>query len=58
MKHDPPFVSTAVDLLKAMQTHLDFGTGQASGGVTALIDRINNADPNSPELSEDDTNQS
>jgi hypothetical protein len=58
MKHDFPFVSTATDLLKAMQSHPDFGTGQASERVATFIDRIDNADPNSSELSEDDTNQS
>jgi hypothetical protein len=55
MKHDFPLVSTAADLLKAMQSHPDFRTGQASERMTAFID---NADPNSSELSKDDTNQS
>ena len=58
MKHDFPFIKIAMDLLKAMQAHLDFRTGQALERVTTFIDRIDNADPNSSELSEDDTNQS
>jgi hypothetical protein len=56
MKHDYPFVVNAADLLQAMQDHPHFGTGQPSNDVTYFIDRIENADPNSPELSEDDLN--
>jgi hypothetical protein len=41
-----------------MQAHPSFGLGQPSSAVTSFISRIENADPNSPDMSEDDTNES
>ena len=56
MKCDYPSVVDAVDLFQAMQDHPHFGMGRPSNDVTYFLDRIENADPNSPGLSEDDLN--
>lgn len=47
-----------LDLLKAMKDQPNFGDGQPSGELLQFIERIENADPNSEDLSEDDTNAS
>ncbi|KAF8870850.1 hypothetical protein BD779DRAFT_1454814, partial [Infundibulicybe gibba] len=49
---DIPYAS---DLLNAMMLHPDFESGQPSDDVAALLTRIENADPNSSEYSEDET---
>ncbi|KAI0039338.1 hypothetical protein FA95DRAFT_1504306 [Auriscalpium vulgare] len=45
----------AINLLQSMKLDMSFGTGQASADALAFLARIENADPNDPELSEDDT---
>jgi len=47
-----------VDLLDAMQKHPDFKSGNPSSTFTQFLSRIENADPNSPEVKEDDSNES
>jgi hypothetical protein len=39
-----------------MQANMSFKTTEPSGNVVAFLDRIEQADPNSPDISEDDNN--
>ncbi|KAI0039375.1 hypothetical protein FA95DRAFT_1612614 [Auriscalpium vulgare] len=45
----------AIDLLQSMKLNMSFGAGQASENALLLLARIENADPNNPELSEEET---
>jgi hypothetical protein len=57
ISQDFPTIPYAVDLLKSMQANASFNSGEPSSDVAAFLDRIERADPNSAELSEDNTNQ-
>jgi hypothetical protein len=47
-----------IDLLEAMKRQPSFKHGSPSGELVQFIERIENADPNSEDLSEDDMNAS
>jgi len=57
MAHEFPNIPHAGELLKSMRSHTTFQNGEPSADASAFLSRIQNADPNSPEISEDDTNQ-
>ncbi|KAF8871781.1 hypothetical protein BD779DRAFT_1477938 [Infundibulicybe gibba] len=54
----PGKLPLATELLDAMSLRPDFEASQPSSDVMALLTRIENADPNSDEFSEDDSNGS
>lgn len=58
MAQDFPSIAHAADLLKAMQASAPSESAEPSETVLALLDRLEQTDPNSPEISEDDTNSS
>src|ERR1700722_8795229 len=58
MSHNFPNIAHAMDLLKSMESHTTFKSGEPSADVVAFLDRIKNADPNSPQFTEDNTNGS
>lgn len=51
-----PSIPYTKDLLDAMEAQSDLETGPPSDSVTTFLSRIDNADPNSSEYSEDDSN--
>jgi hypothetical protein len=53
-----PFNDAAIRLLNAMCCNPSYGHGTPSNSVIQLIDCIESADPNNPELEEDDLGQS
>ena len=53
---DFPSIAHATDLLKSMQTNASFQRGAPSENVVTFLSRLENADPASPEISEDDNN--
>jgi hypothetical protein len=54
LEHDFPNNKAGLFLLDAMIANPSFGNDEPSQGVVSLIDRIETADPNSPEFDEDD----
>ncbi|RDB18065.1 hypothetical protein Hypma_000932 [Hypsizygus marmoreus] len=51
-----PNLPFAIDLLNAMEANPDFKHGPSSAEVLAFLARISDADPNAPDLEEDDDN--
>ncbi|PPQ97715.1 hypothetical protein CVT26_001905 [Gymnopilus dilepis] len=51
-----PTVECVADFLNAIERYPNHFTGQPSEGLSSLITAIEDADPNAPGLSEDDTN--
>jgi hypothetical protein len=58
MARDFPDITSAADLLKSMQNQASFQLGAPSPEIIGLLERLELADPNSPDISEDDKNQS
>jgi hypothetical protein len=52
---DFPSIAQATDLLNHME-RASFPCGQPSDDMVAFLDRIENTDPNSPDISDDDKN--
>jgi hypothetical protein len=48
----------AIDLLNAMESSPEFKVGKSSDDFATFLERINNANPNEPTLSEDDLDAS
>jgi len=57
LRKKPP-IPRAIALLDAMATSPDFKSSTPSDNVTAFLNRIEAADPNSSEIGEDDSNES
>ncbi|KIJ92866.1 hypothetical protein K443DRAFT_13285, partial [Laccaria amethystina LaAM-08-1] len=51
-------ITVAIELLVAFEANPDFQSGEPTEDMLSFLDRIENADPNSPDLSEDDLNAS
>ena len=49
-----PFVSNAADLLTSMQNNSSLQLGAPSPDVVAFLERAEHADPNSPDIADDD----
>lgn len=56
MLTDFPRISCAEDLLQSMKNHPTFIDNPPSNDVVAFLNRIENADPNSADIQDDDTN--
>lgn len=56
MSTDYHKIPCAEDLLQSIKQTPHFQTGNPSANVLALLDRLETADPNSPEIQEDDAN--
>ena len=56
MENDFPTISFASDLLQSLKAKPDFSNDTPSPNVITFLDRIESADPNSPDIQEDDTN--
>lgn len=54
LARDFPLVANAADLLTSMQKNTTFQLGAPSAEVVAFLERAEQADPNSPDISEDD----
>ncbi|KAH9010334.1 hypothetical protein EDB84DRAFT_1570578 [Lactarius hengduanensis] len=55
--NDFPTVPDAADLLRAMHDATDCETRKPSNSVTALLDRLDSADPDAPDVDDDDSNE-
>ncbi|KAH9036407.1 hypothetical protein EDB84DRAFT_1560889 [Lactarius hengduanensis] len=55
---DFPSLTNAASLIRSMNAHASFKQGKPSNNVTALLERIQFADPGSPDIDEDNTCQS
>ncbi|KAH9029645.1 hypothetical protein EDB85DRAFT_1891914 [Lactarius pseudohatsudake] len=55
---DFPSLTNAASLIRSMNVHASFKQGKPSNNVTALLERIQFADPGSPDIDEDNTCQS
>ncbi|KAI9452381.1 hypothetical protein BJY52DRAFT_1190328 [Lactarius psammicola] len=55
---DFPFLTNAPSLLNSMNAQMSFKRGETSKNVSALLERIQFADPNSPDIDEDNLGQS
>ncbi|KAH9017035.1 hypothetical protein EDB85DRAFT_2155471 [Lactarius pseudohatsudake] len=55
---DFPSLTNAASLICSMNTYASFKQGKPSNNVTALLERIQFADPGSPDIDEDNTCQS
>ncbi|KAF8223605.1 hypothetical protein L208DRAFT_1316095 [Tricholoma matsutake] len=53
-----PLVPFAIDLLNAMEETPDFKNGPTPHLTATFLSRIENANPNSPDISEDDSGSS
>jgi hypothetical protein len=53
-----PLIPHAKELLKSMQSNMSFQSGGPLDDVITFLDRIENADPHSPDISDDDKNES
>lgn len=51
-------IQGAIDLLNAMELSPEFKVGKSSDDFTSFLERIKNANPNEPDLSEDDSDAS
>lgn len=56
MSTDYHKIPCAEDLLQSIKQTPHFQTGNPSANVLALLDQLETADPNSPEIQEDDAN--